>query len=172
MSESVTEPPIPWKLWVKHQCPTCGLTGEGRYRRMMQGINRCPACGSRFDMVGDPFPIEGSDLDGKGKPVMMADSAVDEVPDIGTFGWDHVRIEPSEVETGYADMFLMNESGRAADIIIAHLPLQGEPSRVSVSADPDWQLILDALAEISTRTGAAWLPIETSNGDVWIHGST
>jgi hypothetical protein len=84
--------------------------------------------------------------------------------------WDHVRIEPSVTETGHADLFLMNESGRLIDVVIAHLPIQGEPSRMSVMDEPNWRLMLDVLASISTRAGGdPWVPVETSNGDVWIH---
>jgi hypothetical protein len=85
-------------------------------------------------------------------------------------GWDHVRIEPSARETGYADLFFMNENGKLVDMVIAHLPIQGEPSRMSVMDEPNWRFFLDALAEISTRAGRdPWVPVETSNGDVWIH---
>lgn len=84
--------------------------------------------------------------------------------------WDHVRIEPSATEAGHADLFLMNEDGRACEVAIAHLPIAGEPSRMAVMDEPNWRLMLDALAEISVRRGREpWLPVETSDGDVWVH---
>lgn len=51
---------IPWKMWVAHRCPGCGLTGEGRFLLIANG-HKCPKCGSILTQVGAPFPLEGSD---------------------------------------------------------------------------------------------------------------
>jgi hypothetical protein len=85
-------------------------------------------------------------------------------------GWNYVRIEPSATETGFADLFLMDEAGRFCDVTIAHLAIRGEPSRMSVLDEPNWRLLLDGIAWISARTvNQRWVSVETSDGEVWVH---
>jgi hypothetical protein len=87
--------------------------------------------------------------------------------------WDHVRIEPSAAAPDCAELFLMNEHGRAYDIAIAHLPISGTPSRMTVMDSADWRFILDVLAEVNCRHTSdkdhPWVPVETSDGAVWMY---
>ena len=84
--------------------------------------------------------------------------------------WDRVRIEPSATNPGFADLFLMSGTERTVDIVIAHLPIHGELSKVNVLLDRDWTFMLDVLAEINERHGhGAVVLVETSNGDRWKH---
>jgi hypothetical protein len=84
--------------------------------------------------------------------------------------WDRVRIEPSDIEPGCADLFLMTGDQRTVDNVIAHLPIFGVPSRVSLDGDADWTFMLDVLAGINERSGrGAAVLVETSGGDSWVH---
>jgi hypothetical protein len=84
--------------------------------------------------------------------------------------WDRVLIEPSATETGFADLFLMTGNKRTVANVIAHLPIFGPPSRVSLDGDRDWTCMLDVLAEINDRQGRGLaVLVETSTGERWEH---
>ena len=86
-------------------------------------------------------------------------------------GWDYVRIEPSAAEPENAALYLMKNGERWCEIMIACLPIRGEPCHWLVTEDPNWTLALDALAHVVKRAlgEEEVLIVETSNGERWKH---